>query len=95
MKKKKSGQGTSTDAFAGIQDKIGFLRGECYRQIKRAGKVGMTCDEVEVETNMLHQTAGPRIKELRDRGLIEDSGKKRPTRSGAKAIVWVAKSDKS
>lgn len=89
--KKSKGQGTSTDAFASIQDKLGFLRGEVFKHIKLAGKAGMTCDEVEVESNMLHQTVGPRIKELRDRGLIEDSGKKRPTRSERPAIVWVAK----
>lgn len=51
---------------------------------------GMTCDDVEIATGGLHQTISARICYLRDRGCIADSGKRRRTRTGRKAIVWTA-----
>ena len=47
-----------------------------------------TCDEAEVHFEMRHQTASARIRELCELGRIEDSGARRPTRSGRDAIVW-------
>lgn len=52
-------------------------------------KGGLTCDEVESLMNGKHQTISARVNELRDKGWIKDSGVRRPTRSGRKAIVWV------
>lgn len=51
---------------------------------------GCTCDEVELLLDLRHQTASARITELRDEGLIEDSGNRRKTRSGRDAAVWVS-----
>lgn len=48
----------------------------------------MTCDEVEIVTGLKHQTASARIRELALKGLIKDSGKRRLTRSGRKAVVY-------
>lgn len=42
------------------------------------------CDELEIEGN----TARPRRRSLVVRGLVQDSGERRPTHSGRKAIVW-------
>ena len=53
---------------------------------------GMTCQEVEQGLCMRHQTASARIWELRKRGAIKDSGKRRKTSSGRNAIVWVISS---
>jgi predicted transcriptional regulator len=49
---------------------------------------GMTCDEVEVELNMRHQTASCFIRFLTQDGYLRDSGEQRVTRAGRKAIVW-------
>lgn len=49
---------------------------------------GLTCDEVEVEMERTHQSISARVNELKNGGWIEDSGERRETRSGAKAIVW-------
>ena len=50
----------------------------------------MTCDELEVELGLKHQTCSAIICWLHNNGWLEDSGDTRPTRSGIKfqAIVW-------
>ena len=50
-----------------------------------------TCDEVENELKLRHQTASSQIRELVKKGMLEDSEEKRYTRSKRKAIVWRAK----
>lgn len=47
-----------------------------------------TCDEIEKETSLAHQTASARITELSKMGFIVPSGMERKTRSGRNAIVW-------
>lgn len=51
---------------------------------------GITDQEGQGITGIGPQTYTPRRKELSDRGLVEDSGKTRRTRSGCRAIVWVS-----
>lgn len=50
---------------------------------------GRTVDELIDMLAMPHQTCSPRVNELRNDGWIVDSGRKRETRSGQEAIVWV------
>lgn len=52
--------------------------------------IGATCDEIEIDTGLAHQTASARLKGLADKGLIKDSGARRKTRSGRAARVYVA-----
>lgn len=52
--------------------------------------MGMTCDELELQVGLRHQTASARINELSNAGYIEDSGDKRKTSSGRQATVWKA-----
>ncbi len=62
-----------------------------YDEIERAGLDGATCDEVENALLMAHQTASPRILELRQTGDVVDSGReRRRTKHGEWATVWVA-----
>ncbi len=49
---------------------------------------GLTCDQVEVVLNLIHQTASAEIRHLVQAGLLVDSGAKRKTRTGCKATVW-------
>jgi len=60
-----------------------FIR---YMQVH--GKGGATCCEVEEYYRMKHQTISPRIRELKIKGLVKDSGHRRKTESGRPAIVW-------
>lgn len=47
-----------------------------------------TCDAVEVALEMRHQTAAARIRDLVKAGILRDSGRTAPTRSGRKAVIW-------
>jgi hypothetical protein len=51
---------------------------------------GLTADEVNEATNISPNTINPTIRGLVLDGWLEDSGKRRVTRSGNDAIVWVA-----
>ena len=55
--------------------------------IRRAGPIGMTCDEVEQKLGLSHQTCSARVNELDNIGFIKILGK-RPTRSGRNARVY-------
>lgn len=81
---------TSIDAYEWIKEHSGSLRAQLYGAIYALGSYGATCDELEAESRMKHQTASARIRELRDSKLIYDSGSRRATRSGRDAIVYVA-----
>jgi len=50
---------------------------------------GMTCDEIEVETTMSHQSCSATITHACRRGLLIKSGLRRPTRTGSLAMVHV------
>lgn len=58
--------------------------------IVSCGDRGATADEVECDLVMRQSTASPRVTELHQAGLTEDSGRVRDTRWGKPAIVWVA-----
>lgn len=53
------------------------------------GRHGATCDELESETGMLHQTVSSKVRFLVKDGLIEDSGERRQTRHGRPAAVYM------
>lgn len=73
-------------------EQLGKLRFKVLDLVRKAGRLGMTCDEVEDALAMRHQTASARIYELHYRyGLLHDSGTRRPTRSGRMAIVYIGK----
>lgn len=86
------GSDTSEAAAASIQPHLGALQAQVLDCIARHRDChlvdGLTCDEVEWILEMKHQTASARILELRKKGLLRDSGYRRKTRSGRKAVVW-------
>jgi len=84
------GSDTSEAAADSIHEHLGKLQAGVYQEIYRRGTWGRTCDEVEDRLHMRHQTASARIKELKDKGLIFDTGERRLTRSGSPAAVYVA-----
>lgn len=60
-----------------------------YRYIARRTRKGATSDEVEQALGIVHQSASARINEMRNAGLIEESGRYRKTRSGRNANVFM------
>lgn len=61
--------------------------------IKLAGWEGKTCDEIEAETGLTHQSASARVNELahwKPTPLIEERHARRKTRAGRSAAIYVA-----
>lgn len=56
----------------------------------RKSFIGSTDEEAQLCLGMNPSTQRPRRVELVTMGLVRDSGRTRPTRSGRKAIVWEA-----
>lgn len=80
----------SVAAAAAIRQDSARLRMEVYRHIKRCRKRGSTDEEGDDALDLGGSTYRPRRVELVEKGWVADSGKKRPTRSGRMATVWVA-----
>jgi len=51
---------------------------------------GLTDDQLEQVTKGLHQTVSASRRGLVLKGLVKDSGKRRATRTGRPAVVWIA-----
>lgn len=50
---------------------------------------GVTADELELRLGLKSSTVSARLKYMRDKGMIVDSGELRPTRAGRPARVYV------
>jgi hypothetical protein len=75
---------TSRDAYQSVD--VGHLRGKVLAMLKRLQ--GATCDEAQIILSLTHQSCSPCFTWLSKDGQIYDSGQRRVTRSGRKAIVW-------
>ncbi|MEN2748215.1 hypothetical protein [Sphingomonas sp. T9W2] len=81
---------TSEDAAASID--CGRLQRMVLRTIRRAKRAGRTAEECAIALRLPRVSAQPRTSELKAKGLIFDSGRRRINRSsGRRAVVWVAK----
>ena len=84
------GSATSKAAAESMIDHAPTVRHRIFQfLVSRAGR-GATDDEIEQALNLSHQTASARRNLLVRDGAIEDSHRKRPTRSGRSATVWIA-----
>ncbi|MBF8297390.1 MAG: hypothetical protein HW395_47 [candidate division NC10 bacterium] len=81
---------TSRQAAAEIAPRLSALQEDILRYL-RGRADGATCDQLEDALTLRHQTCGPRLRELALSGAIVDTGIRRRTRSGRKAIVWLAR----
>lgn len=80
-------QDTSRAAFAVA------ARGDNERKVLilvKCSPDGMTCDEFMNRTGMPHQSASPAFTALVRRGLLMRTDRRRETRTGSKAAVYVA-----
>lgn len=84
------GSATSQSA-AESHTKEGLSRDEklVFEKVEEAGKEGLTDDQIEQMTGLMHQTASARRRGLVVKGRVRDSGQVRSTRSGRNASVWV------
>jgi hypothetical protein len=84
------GSDTSHDAAKSMASHAGTIRGRVLEYIRTFCDNGATCDQCELDLGLSHQTTSARINELRNLALIVDSGKRRKTRSGRNAVVWIS-----
>lgn len=81
---------TSMAAADAIAPKLGRLQRMAHRAIRDAGAAGLTADELAARLGMDRWSIQPRTSELKRKGLIRDSGQRRPNATGKLAIVWIA-----
>ena len=81
---------TSVAAAVALTPKLGRLQRMAESAIRDAGWPGLTADELAERLGMDRWSIQPRTSELRRKGLIRDSGLRRPNATGKMAIVWVA-----
>ncbi|KPF76992.1 hypothetical protein IP68_03885 [Blastomonas sp. AAP25] len=81
---------TSMAAADALAPKLGRLQRMTETAIREAGWIGLTADELAATLGMDRWSIQPRTSELRRKGLILDSGRRRPNATGKMAIVWVA-----
>lgn len=81
---------TSVAAGDSIKGKAATLR-QIVLAFLKAHPGGLTDEELQERIPMQPSTQRPRRVELVAAGLIEDSGKTKPTRSGRAATIWRAK----
>lgn len=84
------GSDTSQAAASAVASVARQIRFRVLAEIQSRGADGLTCDEIEHVLDLKHQTASARVNELMEEKLIVDSTQRRATRSGCKAVVWIA-----
>jgi hypothetical protein len=80
---------TEREAAVAVFPRSGTSRWQVLLEIERAGDTGRSDYELACETGLRLYTAAPRRNELLNDGWIQDSGRRRPTDSGALAVVWI------
>ena len=88
------GVDTSREAAEAIEMSVGHLQRIALRAIRSAGSRGLTTNELASVVRIDRDSIQPRTSELRERGLIRDSGARRRNANGKNAIVWVARTAK-
>lgn len=82
---------TSIAAYAQNKPKAPAQRAMILEYIRSRALDGATSDEAEVALDLPHQTCSARFKDLKDAGEIQTIGEVRKTRSGCKAMVFIAR----
>jgi hypothetical protein len=85
---------TSRDAACDIEPHLNELQTRVLKYL-RWRREGATDEEIQDALAMSPSTQRPRRIELCQKRLVKDSGRKRKTRSGRSAVVWMATSWRS
>lgn len=83
-----SAQETSRVAAERFLPMSGTVKRQCYELILFAGERGMTDDELELATELSHQTISACRRSLVLHELVRDSGERRKNRRNLDVIVW-------
>jgi hypothetical protein len=83
------GVSTSIEAAQAIAPKIGRLQRLALDAIANREGRGATADELAELLELDRYSIQPRTSELRQKGMIVDSGLRRFNATGKRAIVWV------
>lgn len=81
---------TSIAAADALAPKLGRLQAMALAEYRAVYPAGLTADELAARLELDRYSIQPRTSELRRKGLIRDSGIRRPNATGKQAIVWVA-----
>jgi len=81
---------TSHRASQQVRHSTGNLRAKVLEYLRRCKQRGATDEEIQLATGLNPSTQRPRRVELVASHDVWDSGLKRKTTSGRKAVVWVA-----
>lgn len=81
---------TSAEAAHAIEPRTETLRKAVLDLLRKWGDAGGTDEEVHEYHGGNPGTYRARRVELVEMGLVRDSGRTRPTRSGRQAVVWIA-----
>ena len=74
-----------------VSERLGRLQQLSHAAICTAGPNGLTAIETAAVTGFDRYSVQPRISELRRKGLVVASGKRRRNPSGKTATVWIAR----
>ncbi len=80
---------TSREAAEAIAPSVEILREQVRQYLKSQGEEGATDLEIQAALGMIGDTERPRRDELVKSFEVRNSGKRRKTKSGRSAIVWV------
>lgn len=80
---------TSKDAADAMAPKAPILRERVLNLMTVGGTHGLTADECADRLGETILSVRPRLSELRAKGKIKDSGRRRKNESGHSAIVWL------
>ena len=79
---------TSKEAAKRIEPDAPTLRDLVLRYLMARPGAGATDEEIQLGLGLNPSTQRPRRIELVERGVVRDSGLKRQTKSGRRAVVW-------
>jgi predicted ArsR family transcriptional regulator len=79
-------QDTSLEAWEYVQPIIPTIESRVLKSLALSGEA--TCEDIERDLKLRHQTASACLTKLKQKGVVEDSGNRGKTMSGRKAIKW-------
>lgn len=79
---------TQIDAWISIQDSLPSSRREVFQVISQAGEQGVSTVAIAETLHWPINCVSGRITELRNGGVVRDSGRRCMNPSGKKAILW-------
>lgn len=81
---------TSIAAADAVAPRVGALAAKVLAHLRLVGLNGATDEEGILATGLAANTYRPRRIDLVELRLVRDSGRKRMTKQGRAAVVWVA-----